>query len=321
MPRRNETSSEKRDISPRKYLDLVTEYLTTLGWNTNTNKIDSSHVIIACSRQSSSGETEHRLLLVQLDPKQKLTVGHIRNIQSIGEKKGVASLSVTTQGTIQEDARRAANEMSIEILEIDQILQQMDPDLATDTDEIEMPDPPESNATDESTGQEQPASSQTAGDRQQPQQPSSDATQERQADEMIQEQASLIEVVIMLIGAIVSLGGVYRSVNPTVPVQESSLSFATTIFIGLPALFVVITALDDYFNLKIFGSWRVRRANVAGIMGFYFLIMILGIYGLLDIPRTGTGHWLIFAGGSVLLFYSAGIYIIQIFFERRRGRR
>ncbi|WP_424019259.1 hypothetical protein ACOZ4N_07235 [Halorientalis pallida] len=307
--------AQNSEQTPSEYLDEVVAFLHSRGYDTETNVINPSAAVIGCVSRDESDRTERCLCLVETGSDTAISTDHVKYLLKAGKKKDVGNLSLTAPGGISPEAQEAAAEYDIDLIQPDEVLDDTTGfDLAADS--IAMPD--SSGGTDTGSGVETHstgAGHDSAGTAE----PVDEST-----GEMAQEQASLVETLVMIIGSGLALIGLAPLISRIgLVVGRSPVAAVLGLIFVFPPLFVAVSAVDDYFNLYLFGSWRARKENVAGIMG----IMII-IYGVMlneagssfVAGASGSGN-LLLAGGVILFLYSASIYVIQGFFEKRRGSR
>lgn len=301
---------------PEQYLDNVLTYLHSRGYETATNVLNDSAVLIACVAEADSDGPERCLCLVETAAETAIALSHVKYLLKTGKEKDIGNLSLTAPGGINPDAQQAANEYGVEIIPPGDLSN--DPaGFGVAAEDIELPDSPTTDGTDrDDTADPNPPAADTS---------TTVDPAEGSPNEMAQEQASLLETLVMLLGSGLALLGLVPFVSRFSRLADQSPAIATILGLVVlsPSAFVAVSAVDDYFNLRLFGSWRVRKENVAGAMG----ALILG-FGVVLNEAASSGLYqssdisgLVSIGGMILLLYSASIYVIQLFFEKRRGRR
>lgn len=297
-------------VDAEQYVDRMVEYLQSRGYETATNELNSSAVMIACVAGDDFDGSDRTLCLVETATDTPVSLRHMKYLLKTGKGKDVGSLSLTSLGGVSPDAKQAANKYGVEIVQPSEIVENT-AGFGVAVEDIELPDSSGTTDTDQTTTEE---SDTTAAE-----------PAEASPNEMTQEKASLLEVLVMLLGSAVALIGLVPFVPrfSRIAGQSPGIAAILGLIICFPPLFVGISAIDDYFNLRVFGSWRVRKENVAGAMGIVILVfgIMLSEVASNFLYRESEISGFVSIGGAILLFYSASIYITQMFFEKRRGRR
>jgi hypothetical protein len=82
---------------------------------------------------------------------------------------------------------------------------------------------------------------------------------------------------------------------------------------------VLLSGADEYWNLGIFGSWRIKKSKLLLIAGF------LGMAPHSELRVTdgemAIGGAVILAAGSLMLLYAVPTMVWQWLFDKRIGRR
>ncbi|MFC6975075.1 hypothetical protein ACFQL1_11045 [Halomicroarcula sp. GCM10025709] len=302
-------------VDPERYLDSVLHYLHSQGYETATNELNASAVLIACVASEVSDGPERSLCLVETAADTVIDLPHVKYLLETGKEKDIGHLALTSPGGISPDAQTAADEYGVQIISPDDL----SPDAAGFGVAVEDIEFPESSPTAETEhdGTEDPNSAAAESSAADPASASS--------SEMAQEQASLAETLVMLLGSGLALLGLAPFVSWFSRIADQSPAIAAIVgfVVVSPPAFVAVSAVDDYLNLRLFGSWRVRKENVAGAMG----AVILGFGIVLNeaasngLYRSSDISGLVSIGGGLLLLYSATIHVVRLFFEKRRGRR
>ena len=301
--------NDETEISQTDLVQDVEAYFHRQGWHSKVHNVNPSTVLFANTRQSDSG-TEYNLCMSMTEPTVEITPRHVKYLLSAGKEHGVSDLSIVTGTELTDTVQQAVNEYGIDIITPDEL--NRTPELNRSPSEIDFPTTPEhANTADGQSGNTE------SSDQPRRQNPTSDNTG------MKQEQASPVEVSILVIGCLIALVGILQAtyLTPSTGIGGGSNNklFLMAI-ISIPTAFVGITALDDYFNWRLFGSWRAKKENVSGIVGLMiFLLLLIGAVGC---RACGEGGFYVAATGAGILFlHSVTIHVINVFFEKRRGRR
>ena len=175
-----------------RYPHAVAAYLNREGWETSGTRVETS-VFAIVARQSGSDGEQRLVTLVVADPDATVERKHLKYLLKAGKKKDADRVCVTTQGTIATDAKTAADQYDIEILDSETVVAAVSGDDGSGSDaedsaavgdeprEAESaPEPDHPSQRDRKSGTTGEGAGQSAhGQHQQPQQSQQDTPQQQ----------------------------------------------------------------------------------------------------------------------------------------------